>query len=270
MKLIMKEPFQEPIPICCDCFNLRCTKPCYHDQWFVARGCIWGIISFQKPLAALFLRKAHNLQQSIGTVLRFAFVDLLAYDVRALKDWNSCTTTQNLRPTTIFCCPTSADKAPTDHGNRALKICLPHRNERWLLAQCTKISRTTEYLEHLRNQSHHSQSLRHSKSYIRLYLFLLYVRLYSCRTVKTLEFQSTHEANILGSKEDSGKIAISLSTGYPRKHFRANRFGNNSRKIDVGKLFFYELPVPSCVAPSCIVVIAFAYERGFDPQLGGM
>ncbi|GBM98777.1 hypothetical protein AVEN_220118-1 [Araneus ventricosus] len=39
------------------------------------------------------------------------------------------------------------------------------------------------------------------------------------------------------SKEGCGKVAISLSIGCPRKHFRANRFGNHSCKIGVGKHF---------------------------------
>ncbi|GBO06144.1 hypothetical protein AVEN_202495-1 [Araneus ventricosus] len=39
------------------------------------------------------------------------------------------------------------------------------------------------------------------------------------------------------SKEDCGKVAISLSICCPRKHFRANRFGNHCRKIYIGKLF---------------------------------
>ncbi|GBN89370.1 hypothetical protein AVEN_139947-1 [Araneus ventricosus] len=43
------------------------------------------------------------------------------------------------------------------------------------------------------------------------------------------------------SKEGCGKVAISLSMGCPRKHFRANRFGNHSRKIDVEELFINHL-----------------------------
>ncbi|GBN88953.1 hypothetical protein AVEN_139303-1 [Araneus ventricosus] len=109
------------------------------------------------------------------------------------------------------------------------------------------------------------------------------------------------------SKEGCGKVAISFSIGCPRKHFRANRFRNHCRKVYVGKLFmnyltdkvcatsprkhllanrfgnhsrkncrweaFYEPPAPSWVAPSGIVVIAFAfqlYECEFGPRLGGV
>ncbi|GBM84237.1 hypothetical protein AVEN_87509-1 [Araneus ventricosus] len=74
------------------------------------------------------------------------------------------------------------------------------------------------------------------------------------------------------SKEGCGKVAISLSIGCPRNHFRTNRFGNHSSKIDVRKLF-YEPSEPSCVAPSGILVSALAfqlYEHGFDPRLGGI
>ncbi|GBN42368.1 hypothetical protein AVEN_269456-1 [Araneus ventricosus] len=39
------------------------------------------------------------------------------------------------------------------------------------------------------------------------------------------------------SKEDCGKVAISLSIGCLRKHFLSNRFGNHCRKVYVGKLF---------------------------------
>ncbi|GBM03121.1 hypothetical protein AVEN_121338-1, partial [Araneus ventricosus] len=39
------------------------------------------------------------------------------------------------------------------------------------------------------------------------------------------------------SKEGCGKVAISLSIGCPRKHFRENRLGNHCRKVYIGKLF---------------------------------
>ncbi|GBM51109.1 hypothetical protein AVEN_275300-1 [Araneus ventricosus] len=39
------------------------------------------------------------------------------------------------------------------------------------------------------------------------------------------------------SKEGCGKVAVSLSIGYPRKHFRANRFGNHCHKVYIGNLF---------------------------------
>ncbi|GBL79140.1 hypothetical protein AVEN_258041-1 [Araneus ventricosus] len=42
-------------------------------------------------------------------------------------------------------------------------------------------------------------------------------------------------------KEGCGKVAISLSIGCSRKHFRGNRFGNHCRKVYIGKLL-YELP----------------------------
>ncbi|GBN76862.1 hypothetical protein AVEN_230558-1 [Araneus ventricosus] len=50
-----------------------------------------------------------------------------------------------------------------------------------------------------------------------------------------------------------------VCTTSPRKHFRANRFGNHSRK-NLRRKAFYEPPVPSCAAPSGVVVIAFAFQ----------
>ncbi|GBM56256.1 hypothetical protein AVEN_195484-1 [Araneus ventricosus] len=70
------------------------------------------------------------------------------------------------------------------------------------------------------------------------------------------------------SKEGCGKVAISLSIGCPLKYSRSNLSPKNSRRKA-----FHEPPVTSYVAPSGIVVIAFAfqlYEREFDPRLGGM
>ncbi|GBO13419.1 hypothetical protein AVEN_181945-1 [Araneus ventricosus] len=43
------------------------------------------------------------------------------------------------------------------------------------------------------------------------------------------------------SKEGSGKVSISLSISCPRKHFRANRFGNHCPKVYVGKFFMNHL-----------------------------
>ncbi|GBM25342.1 hypothetical protein AVEN_223327-1 [Araneus ventricosus] len=55
----------------------------------------------------------------------------------------------------------------------------------------------------------------------------------------TLDFFRVHRLMDLipDSKGGCGKVSISLSIGSPRKHFRANRFGNHCRKVYIGKLF---------------------------------
>ncbi|GBO00607.1 hypothetical protein AVEN_28777-1 [Araneus ventricosus] len=52
--------------------------------------------------------------------------------------------------------------------------------------------------------------------------------------------------SIPDSKESCGKVAISLSIGCPRKHFRPNRFGNHCRKVYVGKFFMNYLTDKVC------------------------
>ncbi|GBN67599.1 hypothetical protein AVEN_105653-1 [Araneus ventricosus] len=61
-----------------------------------------------------------------------------------------------------------------------------------------------------------------------------------------------------------------LRKGY---NFTFHRLSAKAFPQGLHRKAFYEPPVPSCVAPSGIVVTALAfklYELGFDPRLGGI
>ncbi|GBN04359.1 hypothetical protein AVEN_214729-1 [Araneus ventricosus] len=92
-------------------------------------------------------------------------------------------------------------------------------------------------------------------------LFMLSAKAFPCITFRKPLPQGLHRKAFMNYL--IGKV---LTTS-PLKHFRANRFGSHSRKIDVEKLFMNHL---SHLAKPAIVVIAFAlelYERRFDPSL---